>query len=319
MTRRLEPIDLMVAVGVFATVLGGYFLFMAANGTLEAGQPQLATVEQTTAEIGPMAAMEWVQPALGQALVQNFLLDRTIMADIEAAAKELNRVSLMAQHVQDVASMSMDDLSARMMELDADHAARVQYVLGRSNFDFTQRGVRAGLLSPMLIDGPYNQRMITLAQARAQQMDAAYQESRQPMLGRMIVAVAQAAQETMRFVERIQDSLGRAIVRIASLQEESQAKAEGQTQLALLIVASIHTEEVAGRFDSLVKAETSTQPVSTVLSEPRTWPEIPTGLLVAGSIGLIGLFWGLIMRSTRPEELPTMAEVSSEPVYRKTA
>lgn len=319
MTRRLEPIDLMVTVGVFATVLGGYFLFMAANGTLEAGQPQLATVEQTTAEIGPMAAMEWVQPALGQALVQNFLLDRTIMADIEAAAKELNRVSLMAQHVQDVASMSVDDLSARMMELDADHAARVQYVLGRSIFVFTQRGVRAGLLSPMLIDGPYNQRMITLAQARAQQMDAAYQESRQPMLGRMIVAVAQAAQETMRFVERIQDSLGRAIVRIASLQEESQAKAEGQTQLALLIVASIHTEEVAGRFDSLVKAETSTQPVSTVLSEPRTWPEIPTGLLVAGSIGLIGLFWGLIMRSTRPEELPTMAEVSSEPVYRKTA
>jgi hypothetical protein len=206
-----------------------------------------------------------------------------------------------------------------MMELDADHDARVQYILGRSIFVFTERGVRSGLLSPMLIDGPYNQRMITLTQARAQQMDAAYQEGRQPMLGRMIVAVAQAAHETMRFAERIQDSLGRAIVQIASLQEESQAKAEAQTQLALLIVASIHTEEVAERFGSLVKAETSTQPVSTVFSEPRTWPEIPTGLLVAGSIGLIGLFWGLIMRSTRPEELPTMAEVPSEPVYRKIA
>ncbi|MBA2253047.1 MAG: hypothetical protein H0W13_10160 [Nitrospirales bacterium] len=149
-------------------------------------------------------------------------------------------------------------------------------------------------------------------------MDAAYLESRQPMLGRMIVAVAQAAQETMRVGERVQDSLGRAIVRIVSLQEESQAKAEAQTQLALLIVASIHTEEMAERFDRLVTAETSTQPLSTVLSAPRTWPEIPTGLLVAGSICLIGLFWGLIMRSTRPEELPAMAEVSSEPVYRKT-
>jgi hypothetical protein len=42
-------------------------------------------------------------------------------------------------------------------------------------------------------------------------------------------------------------------------------------------------------------------------------------LLVAGSIGLIGLFWGLIMQGTRPEELPTITEVPSEPVYRKTA
>jgi hypothetical protein len=134
-----------------------------------------------------------------------------------------------------------------------------------------------------------------------------------------MLGVAQAAQDTMRVGERIQDSLGRAIVRIASLQEENQAKAEAQTQLALLIVASIHTEEMAERFDSLVKAETSTQPVSTVFSEPRTWPEISTGLLAAGSIGLIGLFCGLIVRSTRPEDLPTMAEVPSEPVYRKIA
>jgi hypothetical protein len=320
MARRIEPLDLMVAVGVFATVLGGYFLFMAANGTLEAGQPQRATVEETTAAMGPMAAMEWVQPALGQALVQNYLSDRTIMADIEAAAKELNRISLLAQQMQDVAGTSGDDLSARMMELDADHAARVQYILGRSLVVLTGRGVRSGLLSPVLIDGPYNQRMITLTQARAQQMDAAYQENRQPMLGRMIVAIAQAAHETVRVGERVQDSLGRAIIRIASLQEENQAKAEAQTQLALLIVASIHTEEVAERFDSLVKAETSTQPISTVFSAPRTWPEIPTRLLMAGSIGLIGLFCGLIMRSNRPEdELPTMAEVSSEPVYRKTA
>ena len=319
MTRRIEPIDLMVAVGVFATVLGGYLFFMASNGTLEAAQPQLATVEQSTADIGPMAAMEWVQPALGEALVQNFLLDRAIMVDIEAAAKELNRVSLMAQHVQDVAGTSMEELSARMMELDADHAGRVQYVLGRSIVVSTERGLRAGLLTPILLDGPYNQRMIKLAETKAQQMDTAYQESRQPMMGRMIVAVAQAAHETMRFAERIQDSLGQAIVRIASLQEESQAKAESQAQLALLIVASIHNEEVAGRFETLAKAETSTQPVSTVMTQPRTWPEIPAGFLTAGSIGLIGLFWGLIIRSTRPEELPTRPEVPSEPVYRKTA
>jgi len=309
----------MVAVGVFATVLGGYFFFMAADGTLDTGQPQSAMVEQTAAESGPMAAMQWVQPALGGALVQNSLLDSTFIADVEAAAKELNRVSLMAQSMPDSAGTSVDDISARIIEFDADHAARVQYVLGRSIFVSTERGVRSGLLSPTLIDSPYNRRMITLTEERGQQMDSAYQESRQPMLGHMIVADAQAAQETVRAGGRIQDSLGQAIVRIASLQEESQVKAEAQTQLALLIVASIHTEEMADRFDSLVKAETSTPLVSTVFSAPRTWPEISARLLVTGSIGLIALFWGLIMRSTRPEELPTFAEVPSEPLYRKTA
>jgi hypothetical protein len=241
------------------------------------------------------------------------------MADIEAAAKELNRVSLVAQHVPGVASMFAGGLSAGMMELDADHAARTQYILGRSIVVFTERGVRSGQLSPILIEGPYNQRMITLTRARAEQMDAAYQEGRQSMLGRMILAGAQAAHETTRVGERVQDSLGRAIVRMASLQEESQARAQAQTQLALLIVGSIHTEELAERFNSLVKAETSTQPSSIVFSAPRTWPEIPAGWLAAGSIGLFGLFWGLIMGSTRPEELPTVAEVPSEPVYRKTA
>src|SRR5438067_7523170 len=130
MTRRIEPIDLMAAVGAFATIICGYFLFMAANGTLESVQPQMATVEQSSAEMGPMAAMEWVQPALGQALVQNDLLDRAIIGDIQAAAKDLNRVLLMAQSLEDGMATSIDELAGSMMARDTDHAARVQYVLG---------------------------------------------------------------------------------------------------------------------------------------------------------------------------------------------
>ena len=320
MTRRIEPIDLMVAVGAFATIIAGYFFYMAANGTLEAVQPRLATVEQTTGEVGPMVAMEWVQPALGQALVQSYLLERAMVADIETAARELNRVALLAQYQGDGAIPSVDDFSARMMALDADHAARVQFVLGRSISVFTQRGVRSGILSPGLMDGPFNQRHIALTEGRGHGMDSAYQETREPMLGRMIVAGVQASHETMRAGERIQDALGNAIIRIASLQERSQAPGDGQTQLALLTLASIHTEEMADRFERLAKAEMSLQPVPTVLSEPRTWPEIPNSLFLAGSLGLIGLFWiGLTMPGTRPEEAPTMGDIESEPAYRKTA
>jgi hypothetical protein len=315
MTRRIEPIDLMAAIGAFATIIGGGFLFMAANGTLESAQPQLATVEQTSAEIGPMAAMEWVQPALGQALVQNDLLDRAIIGDIQAAAKELNRVMLMAQSLEGGTATSFNDLATGMMTVEADHAAWVQYVLGRSIVVFTGRGVRSGVLSPSLIDGPYNQRMIGLTETRGTRMESVYEETRQPMLGRAVVA---AAQEAVKSDEQLQDRLGKAIVRIASLQEENQGDA--QTQLALLTLASIHTEEMADRFDNLAKAEVSLQPVSAMSSEPRAWPDIPSSLLIAGSIGLIGVFFiGLMMPSARPEELPTMREVPSEPVYRKTA
>jgi hypothetical protein len=317
MTRRIEPIDLMAAIGAFATIIGGAFLFMAANGTLESAQPQLATVEQTSAEIGPMAAMEWVQPALGQALVQNDLLDRAIIGDIQAAAKELNRVILMAQSLEGGTATSFNDLSTGLRTVEADHAAWVQYVLGRSIVVFTGRGIRSGVLSPSLIDGPYNQRMIALTETRGTRMESAYEETRQPMLGRAVVA---AAQEAVKSDEQLQDRLGKAIVRIASLQEENQAKGDAQTQLALLTLASIHTEEMADRFDNLAKAEVSLQPVSTMSSEPRAWPDIPSSLLMAGSIGLIGVFFiGLMMPSARPEELPTMREVPSEPVYRKTA
>lgn len=264
-----------------------------------------------------MAAMQWVQPALGQALVENDLLDRAILGDIEAAAKELNHATLMAQSLEDSTMTSFNDLSAAMMTRDADHAARVQYVLGRSVVVFTERGIRSGVLSPLLIDGPYNQRMIALTDNRGARLESAYEETGQSVLGRTIVA---ATQDAMRSDERIQDRLGKAIVRIASLQEESQAKGDAQTQLALLTLASLHTEEMADRFENLAKAEASLQPIATVFSEPRTWPDTPSSLLMAGSIGLIGvLFIGLMMPSARPEESLTVHELPSEPVYRKTA
>lgn len=317
MRRRMEPIDLMVAVGAFATIIGGYFLFMAANGTLESTERAFATMEASTVETGPMAAMQWVQPALGEALLENDLLDRALVADIEAAAKELNRAVLMAESLEASTATTFTDLSADMIARDADHAGRVQYVLGRAIVVFTGRGIRSGVLSPVLVDGPYNQRMIAVTDSRGTHMESAYEWTSQPMLGRAIVA---ATQDRMKSGEQLQDRLGRAIVQIASLQEENQAKGDAQTQLALVTLASLHTEEMADRFENLAKAEAALQPVSTVLSEARSWPDIPSSLLTVGSIGLIGMFFiGLMMPGGRPEELPTSREVPSEPVYRKTA
>jgi len=322
MERRIEPVDLMAAIGVFATIIAGYFLFMAANGVLESEPPFATTVEEATTMAGMnglQAAMQWVQPALGEAIVQNYLFERQVNTDIAAAAKELNHATLTAQRVDGASMLSPEEIAGRMSMLDADHASRMEYVLGRAIVLFTGRGVRSGVLSPSRIDDTYNQRMVALTEERGNRLDSAYQETRQPMIGRAIVTSAQDARQN---AETSQARVGHAIVRMASLQEESQALGATQTQLALMMVAAVHAEEMADRFDTLARADQPLQTASVTFVEPRNWPDIPSSALIGGSLGLIGLFFAaLAMATGRPEAAPTttMQEIPSEPVYRKTA
>jgi hypothetical protein len=58
MRRTLEPIDLMVVIGVCANVLGGSFLFMSTSGAFEVAAPPVVAVET-------VSEREWVQPVLG--------------------------------------------------------------------------------------------------------------------------------------------------------------------------------------------------------------------------------------------------------------
>jgi hypothetical protein len=47
---------------------------------------------------------------------------------------------------------------------------------------------------------------------------------------------------------------------------------------------------------------------------------MPVGLLVAGSIGLIGLFCvGFLLPGNKLDERPVLRDVPAEPMYRKTA
>jgi hypothetical protein len=316
MERRIEAVDMMAAVGVFATIVGGAFLFMATNAEWTSKLSDTAT-EQMASLGGSTAAMQWVQPALGQALVENYLLDRAAIVDMNAAAKELNHVALMSHYRENGVDPSFAGMTDRIAEIDADHASRVQYVMGRAIVLFTARGIRSGELTPMSIDGAYNKRMIALTEDRGQQLEMAYQDSREPLIGRMIVT---AAYEATQADEQIQNRLGQAIIRIATLQEDHQAKGNAQAQLGLVALASLHAEQVADRFESLASAERSLQPTSaTVFVGPSAWPDMSVGLLMAGCIGLIGLFCvGLMLPGSKPDEQPVLRDVPAEPVYRKT-
>jgi len=317
MRRTFEPVDLMVVIGVCATVLGGYFLYMATSGTLEAATPEPIAIGRTA---GIMDAMDWVQPVLGQAIVDDYLLGREASSRTIAATAELNWATMIGHRLQSLPLMPVEGIRASAAEAEADHAARVQFVLGRSIVDATARGVRTGVLAPDRQSGEYNRLLIGFAEARGHQMDEEFQDNHQVNMGWAIVT---ASQDRARFADRTQERIGTAIVRVVKAQDGYQ-EAEGamQGQMAALAIASIHTEMQADRFARLAAADFTAQQQPVGQTEPRSWPEIPIGALVGASVGLIGLFLaGLLMPSGRPEA-PPVSQIRPEPVgqvYRKTA
>lgn len=321
MRRQLEPVDLMVAIGLCATLLGGYLLFMATTGAIGAASAEV-TSAGLTGNVGSRpgdmtTAAEWVQPALGQAIVTDYLLERETSRMTAAASAEFNRATMAGQRVTALPSKQFERIGSHAASVEADHVARVQYVLGRRIVNFTSRGVRAGLLSPMQLYDRYNRRMIRATQFAASRMDDQFLSQREPVKGWAIVA---ASQDHMQYAGQIQHRIGGAIVRVAQIQQVSgEALAGAQEQLASVALASILSEQIADRFARLAAVDSSVGAQPLPLSEPRSWPEIPIGLLLAASLTLVGLFFaGLFMPSTG-RETGTMGEAQAGKSYRKTA
>ncbi len=325
MRRQLEPVDLMVAVGLCATVLGGYLMFLSTNGAIGTASAERASVGLTET-IAPgttdvvLTAAQWVQPALGQAIVADYLLEREFSHRTAAAAEEFNRATLAGQFLEGSPYEHFARIGAYAAAVESDHVARVQYVLGRGIANFTARGVRAGILSPAQANDRFNRRMIRMAALNAGRMDDRFWSNHEPNMGREIVA---ASQVQMEFAGRVQHRIGTAIVRVTQVQQASgEAIAGAQEQLASVVLAAIHSEEVADRFMRLAAAEGFRQGEPLPLSEPRSWPDVPVGFLLAASMTLVGLFFaGLFLPGTgrERERLGEESIGAAEAVYRKTA
>lgn len=317
MRRRLEPIDLVVAVGVFATVLGGYFLYMATNGVLEAATAETSAVARVDSSlIDPMEAMEWVQPALGQAIVDHALLERRAAEEMTRVATRLNRSTLAGYRLQTSPNWVIDRIRSYANAVERDHIARVQYVLGRSIVAFTGRGVRVGVLSPDQLEGDFNRRMIEIAEATGARMEDSYRQMREPMLGWAIVA---ASRDSFELAGRVQERIGAAVVQVAMAQENlHEAMGRVQEQLASVALASIHTEQIADRFAALAKAEARVaEPV--FFSAPQSWPRVSVGVLIGATAILCALFIAGLFMPTYESEIPTMEEALPQAKYRKIA
>lgn len=91
MSYRYNTIDIIEGVGMCAIVFGALLLFIAANETIHAAPPQPIVIEQP-ADI--QVGMIWLQPALGQAIVDQMFFERRSNQVMVQAASEWNQATL---------------------------------------------------------------------------------------------------------------------------------------------------------------------------------------------------------------------------------
>ena len=297
MTRSFGSLDVIVAIGLGATVLGGGVLFLAANGTLP-----IPTVEARPVEppMNSVSETGLLQPVIGRAIVERSFIETQAAESIPAAGAKLNQAVLADQRLQQSARGYAASIETSAQQVEAEHAGRIQAVMGRSIVNFTQRGVRNGLLSAALPFSAYHHRMIRMTDAMGKRMDGEFIAHRQPNLGRAIVA---ATHDVAIVAVRTQERMGHAIVQMTKTRAAyEEARSVNQDQLGSVVVAAVRAELRSGHLGRPAGGELLAEPTRAATG-PEAWPEIPLGYLVAGSVGLIGLFIaGLFLAPWRREE-----------------
>lgn len=214
MQRRYELFDMVVVIGFCATIAGAGVLFMAANGTISISPTEMLANEDDQAVMG-LDDVRWLQPILGQAIVDQYLFDRRYATVLSLAKVRLAAVSEEYTRLQDTPFSYLDSIRSSAMWAEPDHATRVQAVMGRAIVQFTRRGVQSDMLSSEgdLLD--FNARMLDQADARRQQMDAEFLLNWQANLGRAIVGATQASTTVSALT---QERLGSVITQLATVQ-----------------------------------------------------------------------------------------------------
>ena len=317
MSHRYNTIDIIVGIGMCAIVFGALLFFFAASGTYQATIPQPLSIEQP---VGIEFGMAALQPALGQAIVEQALLERRTNQLMAQSASEWNRATLAHQEFQSLPGGPFGAVIRQAATVPADHAARVQYVMGRAIVNFTARGIRSGMLSADQYLSEYNTNMIRVTEAWGQRLDQEFASTWQATLGLGIVDTIQ------RYTEQagaIQERVGTALVHMVQAQTGSEEiRAAQQEQLGSLVLASIRTEAQADRLTLLAAIESFPENTAIASTEPASWPEIPMGYLIVAGLMLGSIFFGglsLAARSRETKALAVMEQQATKWVYRMAA
>jgi len=304
MPYRYNTIDIIVGVGMCAIVFGALLFFVAANGSFQATIPQPISIEQPA---GSELGMTLLQPALGQAIVDGTLFERRANHVMAQSVSEWNRATLAHHEFQSLPGGPFGAIMRQAAAIPADHMARVQGVMGRAIVNFTQRGIRSGVLSAGQYPSDYNTGMIRATEARGQRLDHNFAATWQATLGRGIVDAIQHYAEKAGL---IQEQLGAAILHVARAQTGSEeVRAAKQEQLASLMVAAVRTEALTDRLTLLAAIESFPEDSAVAFAEPATWPEMPMGYLIAASLMLTAIFFGGLSLTAQSRETKALAEM----------
>jgi hypothetical protein len=304
MSYRYNSIDIVVGVGLCAILFGALLLFIATTGTFLVGGPQSSGID-----VLPSTASAWLQPALGQAIVDRSLLQRHTEQITASATSEWIQAMQSHRSLQNMTDRSFGFVMHRAVEVPNDHAARVQTVMGRSIVNFTQRGIRSGALSANLYLSDYNQAMIDATEKRGKQMNQAFASTWQSVLGKWIVDVSR---EQWRRVADVQEQLGTAIVHMTQARTVlEEAWSANQYQLGSLLAAVDRTGALDDRRvqQAQLASATTTHPEAiTASSGMPAIPDVSIGYLMAAALALCSIFFGGLLLSAASREAKALAD-----------
>lgn len=313
MSYRFNTLDIIVGVGMTAIVFGAILLFVATAGSfqpLSAGPALDAFADDRT-------GMTWLQPALGQAVVDQALLERRANQRMAASVSEWNRATMAFHDLQSRPGGLYGSLMQAAIEIPAAHMARVQGVMGRSIVNFTGRGVRSGVLSAAQAVSAYNGDMIRKAEAMGQRLDEAFAATWQGTLGRAIV---ETFQQYSQRADAVQQQLGAAVVHLTQSQGASEEQlAANQEQLASLVAAAIRTDALSDRLQLLAALEFPSTEVVAPATQAASLPTISLGHLIAALMVMGAVFFTVLIISAMGRAAKAQEEMrrdTSRWVYR---
>ena len=284
MKNCLEPVDLMVGVGLLATILGAAFLFLTVNGAVSVPFPDTAAAGPETSILDPMAS---VQVAMGEAIVNDAVGEWRANRRMERSVLALNRALISADELRGQAQGGlMADLTAYDRLTRTQELVRGQFVMGRRIVTETGRGLRSGVYGTVPLGERYNRRVIRAAERDGARIERALDFSHDPAIGRLIT---EASLEQPRLLAMAEQRKGRAVVQYASAQNDAASTLGGaQQQLAALTIAVLHHEQIMDRFEALAKAQIPPSQETVAFSGPKAW-NVPGEMVVSFAIVAIGI------------------------------
>lgn len=299
MGRKFDHVDLMAAIGLVATLFGGYLLVTAADGFWQAPSPAAMTAVTVASERSN--GMEYLQPVIGQAIVQDILLDRHAGAAVSASAMELNRAVTDYQRISTTLLSPLVLAELEAFGQEADHRARMQYVMGKAVVNQTRRGIQNGIFSADQYVNAFNTNLIRTAELTGQRMHDQFEATRQGNLGRSIV---EAIQEEDRIGTAVQERIGKAVVQVTQAQEfYAEAKSMEQAQLASATIAALRTDTLLER---LALLEELPREGSLVAYHTTSSADVSRGSLMLACVALITLFIGGLAFGTRRSDVESI-------------